>query len=330
MRLLLDYLRFHKKALFLFFICTGIFALVFFLSNIPLDAVLYAGLLSLIVMAAVAGYSFFQFFRHHRELEKLVETIDAQIDFLPEPRNSIDTDYTKIIEELHRQKREIESKAYIEKKELADYFTLWTHQIKTPISAMGLMLQKKGVWAGQEDRELAMELFEIEECVNKAMSYVRVSDLSSDLLFEELELDGIIRQAVKKYAGIFIQKKISLDLQDTHYQVITDKKWMLIVLGQVLSNSLKYTPEGGKISISMEGHCLIIADTGIGIRAEDIPRLFEKGFTGENGRKYSKSTGQGLYLCKTIMDKLSHKILVESKEGEGTRVLLDLFREHFQ
>ena len=328
--MLFDYLRFHKKAIFLFFVCTGIFALVFFLSNIPLDAVLYAGLLSLITMAAAAGYSFFQFSRHHRNLEKLVETIDAQIDLMPEPRNIIDADYTKIIKELHRQQRESESRAYIEKKELADYFTLWTHQIKTPISAMGLMLQKKGAWAGEEDRELAMELFEIEECVNKAMSYVRISDLSSDLVFEELDLDGIIRQAVKKYASIFIQRKISLDFQETHYQVTTDKKWLLIVLGQILSNSLKYTPQGGKICIKMDGHCLILSDTGVGIRAEDIPRLFEKGFTGENGRKYSKSTGQGLYLCKTIMDKLSHRILVESKEGEGTRVILDLFRERFQ
>ena len=102
------------------------------------------------------------------------------------------------------------------------------------------------------------------------------------------------------------------------------------MLGQILSNSLKYTPQGGKICIKMDGHCLILSDTGVGIRAEDIPRLFEKGFTGENGRKYSKSTGQGLYLCKTIMDKLSHRILVESKEGEGTRVILDLFRERFQ
>lgn len=328
MRIVFDFVRFHKKALFLFFICTGIFALVFFLSNIPLDAVLYAGLLSLIAMAAGAGYSFFQFSRHHRDLEKLAETIDAQIDFLPEPRNIIDADYTKIIKELHRQKREFESMAYIEKKELADYFTLWTHQIKTPISAMGLMLQKKGVWAGEDERELAMELFEIEECVNKAMSYIRISEISSDLVFEEFDLDRIVRQAVKKYASIFIQRKISLDFQETRYRVITDKKWLLTVLGQILSNSLKYTPEGGKISIYMEGHRLILSDTGIGIRAEDIPRLFEKGFTGENGRKYSKSTGQGLYLCKTIMDKLSHKILIESREGEGTRVVLDLFREH--
>lgn len=307
-----------------------IFALIFFLSNIPLDAVLYAGLLSFIAFGAAAGYDFYHYYKHHTVLNELAETIDAQIDFLPEPRNQIEEDYTRIIKELHRQKRDFESKAYIEKKELSDYFTLWAHQIKTPIAAMGLILQKKGAWAGEDDREFAAELFHVEEYVDKAMSYIRISDISSDLVFDEIDLDSLIRKAVKKYANTFIRKKISLDFQEARYRVITDEKWLYIVLGQILSNSLKYTPEGGSISIRMEGALLKISDTGIGIRAEDLPRLFEKGFTGENGRQYSKSTGQGLYLCKTIMDRLSHGISVDSEEGAGTTVTLDLFRETLQ
>ena len=195
---------------------------------------------------------------------------------------------------------------------------------------MGLILQKKGAWAGEDDREFAMELFNVEEYVDKAMSYIRISDISSDLVFDEIELDDLIRKSVKKYANTFIRKRISLDFQETHYKVITDEKWLLIVLGQILSNSLKYTPEGGSISISMQGALLNISDTGIGIRPEDLPRLFEKGFTGENGRQYSKSTGQGLYLCKTIMDKLAHGIRLDSEEGAGTTVTLDLFRETLQ
>lgn len=330
MRVLLDYLLFHKKSVLLFFTCTIIFALVFFLSNIPLDAVLYAALLSVIAFGAAAGYDFFHYYKHHTVLNELAETIDAQIDFLPEPRNQIEEDYTRIIRELHRQKRDFESRAYIEKKELSDYFTLWAHQIKTPIAAMGLILQKKGAWAGEDDREFAAELFHVEEYVDKAMSYIRISDISSDLVFDEIDLDSLIRKAVKKYANTFIRKKISLDFQETRYRVITDEKWLYIVLGQILSNSLKYTPEGGSISIRMEGALLKISDTGIGIRAADLPRLFEKGFTGENGRQYSKSTGQGLYLCKTIMDRLSHGISLDSEEGAGTTVTLDLFRETLQ
>ena len=330
MRQMGQYLKYHKKALILFLVCTGIFALVFYLSNVPVSAALYAGLLSLLAIASAAGYDFYHFRKHHSELQKLTESIDAQIDYLPEPRGLIDEDYTELLKELHRQKREGESAAHIEKKELTDYFTLWAHQIKTPISAMGLILQSKGAWAGEDDKELAAELFNVEQYVDTAMSYIRIRDISSDLVFDEIDIDELVRRIIKKYASLFIRRRISVDFQESGNKVITDEKWLYIVLGQILSNSLKYTPEGGKVSIWMEGDCLNISDNGVGIQAQDLPRLFEKGFTGENGRQFSKSTGQGLYLCKTIMDKLSHQICITSKEGEGTTVTLDLFRETFQ
>ncbi|MCB6991912.1 sensor histidine kinase [bacterium 210820-DFI.6.37] len=328
MRQIGEYLKFHKKALLLFVVCTGIFTLVFFLSDIPLEAVLYAALLCLIAAAAVAGYDFYHFQRHHRELRKMICAIDAQIDHLPEPRGVIDEDYMELLRELHQQKRENETRAYIEKRDLVDYFTLWAHQIKTPISAMGLILQNKGAWAGEDDKELAAELFEVEQYVDTAMSYIRIRDVSSDLVFDEIDIDALIRRTIKKYASLFIRKKIAVDFQESGSRVITDEKWLYIVLGQILSNALKYTPEGGKITIRMEEGLLRISDTGIGIQAQDLPRVFEKGFTGENGRKFSKSTGQGLYLCKTIMDKLSHSISVDSEEGKGTTVTLGLFREN--
>lgn len=330
MKLLMNYLNFHKKSFVLFIVCILIFITVFYLSNLPVDAVLYGGLLCFIAAMIIAGFDFFHFYRQHTALKKLIEPIDAQIEHLPEPRNAVDKDYTEIIQELHRQKREFESQAYVEKKELVDYFTLWTHQIKTPISAMGLILQNRGAFARDEDRELAIELFNVEEYVNTAMSYIRLKDISSDLAFDEVPLDDLIRKLLKKYARLFIGRKIRIDFQETDYTVVTDEKWLFIVLGQILTNSLKYTPEGGTITIRMEGDRLMIEDKGIGIPAEDVPRLFEKGFTGGNGRQFSKSTGQGLYLCKTIMDKLSHGIYITSIEGEGTTVILDFFRETFQ
>lgn len=327
MKTFFDYLNFHKKLVLIFCLWFGILALVFYLSNAPMDAVLYAGLLCAIAGSVAAVYDFYHFYRHRKELERLLESIDVQVDAMPEPRNKIDELYTEIIKELHRQKREVESRTYVEKKELMDYFTLWAHQIKTPISAMDLILQNKGHQAGEEDKELAMELFNVEEYVNTAMSYVRVQDMTSDLAFEKIALDDLVRKAVKKYASIFIRKKIRMDFQETGHEVVTDKKWLMMVLEQILSNSLKYTEIGGTISIHMEGTDLIVRDTGIGIRAEDLPRIFEKGFTGENGRRFSKSTGQGLYLCKVMMSRLSHEIKVESKEGEGTAVILDLEQE---
>ncbi|NBI63974.1 sensor histidine kinase [Clostridiales bacterium] len=327
MNMFFDYLKSHKKLILIIFVWVVIFALVLFLSNVPVDAALYAGLLCLIVGIAAAAYDFYHFCRQCGDLRQLLESIDAQVDHLPEPRNQIHEAYTEIIKELHRQKREVESRTYVEKKELMDYFTLWAHQIKTPLSAMSLILQNKGSWAGEEDREMAMELFNVEEYVNTAMSYVRVQDMASDLVFENVSLDDLIRRTVKKYASIFIRKKIRMDFQETGYQVATDEKWMMMVLEQILSNALKYTEAGGSISIYMKGTDLMIQDTGIGIRAEDLPRIFEKGFTGENGRRHSQSTGQGLYLCRTIMDRLGHDIRVESQEGEGTTVILDLEQE---
>ena len=120
------------------------------------------------------------------------------------------------------------------------------------------------------------------------------------------------------------EKKISLDFQPTNYKVLTDEKWLVFVIEQLLSNAIKYTNKG-KISIyPLEDKKLVIEDTGIGISKEDIPRIFDKGFTGYNGRTDKKATGLGLYLCKNILDKLSHKISIESEVGVKTKVILDL------
>ena len=148
--------------------------------------------------------------------------------------------------------------------------------------------------------------------------------MSSDLILEEYSLLDIVRKAVKSYAKVFIYRKIRLELGEIDTKVITDEKWILFVLKQIISNSLKYTNKG-EVSISLEYEkILVIRDTGIGISEEDIPRIFERGFTGYNGRMNKKSTGLGLHLCKTILDKLGHKITISSKVGIGTTVKIDL------
>ena len=169
--MILNYLNSHKKTIFLFFLAVGIFALVFYLSSAPLDAVLYAGLLVFLAVALFTAFDFYRFRKQHRELQYMSEAIDVQPDLLPPPRNQIEADYMELILNLHRKMKEGESKAYIERKELVDYFTLWTHQIKTPISAMGLVLQSRKGEQLSSDRELSRELFSIEEYVNTALSY---------------------------------------------------------------------------------------------------------------------------------------------------------------
>ena len=203
---------------------------------------------------------------------------------------------------------------------MTDYYTLWAHQIKTPIAAMRLLLQ-------EESRpELEGELLKIEQYVEMVLGYLRLGSDSTDYVFRECGLDALVRQSVRKYARLFILKKISLDFQETGRTVLTDEKWLSFVVEQLLSNAVKYTPEGGLVRVYGDGETLVIADSGIGIRPEDLPRVFEKGFTGFNGREDKKSTGIGLYLCRQVLDRLNHRISITSRLGQGTLVRLDLSR----
>ena len=179
----------------------------------------------------------------------------------------------------------------------------------------------------EENMELLTELFKIEQYVEMVLQYLRLDSLSSDLLIKSYSIENIVKQAVRKYAPLFIRKRIHFSLKEIHCQVLTDEKWLLFVIEQLLSNALKYTPEEGYICIYMDEYSpktLIIEDNGIGIAPEDLPRIFERGFTGFNGREDKKSTGIGLYLCKRILARLSHEITVESTPGIGTIVKLDL------
>lgn len=164
-----------------------------------------------------------------------------------------------------------------------------------------------------------------------ALNYLRFEEMSNDLVLERNSLEQLVRQVVKKYAAIFIYNHISIQLEHLDYTVLTDEKWFCFVLEQILSNALKYTEKGGTIQIFTKQESnqlwLVIADNGIGIWEEDLPRVFERGFTGYNGRADKKSTGIGLYLCKKVMGRLRHQIRIESKVGVGTQVFLGLARE---
>ena len=204
---------------------------------------------------------------------------------------------------------------------MTDYYSLWVHQIKTPIAAMDLLLQEDD---SPRRGELEMELLKIGQYVEMVLSYLRLDSDSTDYVLREYPLDDILRQAVRKFAKMFILKKITLDFQETGKTVLTDEKWLLFVVEQVLSNALKYTREGS-ITITMEHpKTLVIRDTGIGIAPEDLPRIFEKGYTGYNGRGDQKASGLGLYLCRTICKRLGHTITASSVPDHGTAIRITL------
>ncbi len=201
------------------------------------------------------------------------------------------------------------------------FYTAWVHQIKTPMAAMGLLLQ-----SGTPDASLLKEeLFSMEKYVDLVLTYQRLGSDTTDLVLRDWDLDGIIRSAVKEYARLFIVKKLTLTFTPTGRTVLTDGKWLGFIIGQLLSNALKYTQKGG-VSIYAQGDALVIEDTGMGIPASELPRIFEKSFTGENGRVESRTTGLGLYLCRRACALLGHRISAESEVGKGTRVILDLAR----
>ena len=198
---------------------------------------------------------------------------------------------------------------------------MWAHQIKPPIAAMHLTLQRED---SALSRQLAGELQRIEQYVEMVLYYVRLGESGSDLVIQEHDLDDIIRKAVRKYAGQFVRRRLHLGYQGTDIRVLPDEKWLSFIIEQLLSNAVKYTSKGSvTISVDAEKR-LTISDTGIGIAGEDLPRLFEKGYTGYNGRVERKSTGIGLYLCKMAADKLGHRLSAESEPGKGSRFTIDL------
>ena len=321
LKILFSYLKEKLRYILIYMGFIFIFSIVFALYSLPLETILYATLLCATLAMILSIYDFYKYHRKHKILLDAKNNITITLDNLPVAKTREEKDYQNLILILYKDNLRLISRADEQNMELMEYFTLWTHQIKTPLSAASLLLQSEEF---DIKEELINQMFEMDQYVDMALQYLRVESMSADLKLEEYSLLEIVREAVKSYAKIFIYKSIKLDLGEIDSKVITDEKWLLFVIKQIISNSLKYT-NAGQISISLEEErILVIKDTGIGIEDEDISRVFERGFTGYNGRMNKKSTGLGLHLCKMILDKLSHKVTIASEIGVGTIVKIDL------
>ncbi len=312
---------------------------------------LYAVVLTAFI-AVLAGIT--DYIHYRNKCLKLYDALSKRGEsayHLPEAKVLPEMLYAEIVVAAEEDKRRLVSELDEKNRDMADYYTMWIHQIKTPISALRLVLQgmpdNEAVQnttavqdtAGGRDtvaRQAFEELFKIERYAEMALYYARLDDMSSDMIFQEYDVNRIIKRAVKKYSLLFIGSGLSFDLEDFECRTVTDEKWLSFAIEQILSNALKYTVEGGiRIYGADEGGSrsggrvshIVIEDTGMGICESDLPRIFERGFTGYNGRMNRKSTGIGLYLCKQIMDKLSHKIEVGSAVNEGTKVILSFGRD---
>lgn len=295
------------------------FVVLSLLSHIDVRPSVYGAGLCLFLTLLWSVYDFISFMRKSRQLAHIRNHFQIAIDPLPDPSGSIEEQYQQLIRALYRDRTAKISETEKVRGEREDYYTLWVHQIKTPISALRLLLRSDDL--PQNAFAMEQELFKIEQYSEMVLQYLRLESLSGDLLLKEYSLYALVKQAVRKYAYSFIGKKLSLSLKEFEFSVITDEKWLGFVLEQLLSNSVKYTFQGG-VEIGMDpedDRTLLIADTGIGIKSEDLPRVFDRGFTGYNGRMDRASTGIGLYLCKRVTDRLGVTLCVSSKLNAGTQ-----------
>lgn len=323
--ILKKYLKQYRLTGLMFLIYVGIFALIFALYDLEIEAVLYGAALCILLTAAVLGVHFFLFREKHRKRQRILRNILLLLEELPEPCTLAEEDYQEMLRSLKADFDRNLNAWQNQRRESMDYYTAWVHQIKTPVSVMRMILQREDT---EQNRELMAELFRIEQYVEMVLGYLRLGNDSSDFVFQEYDLDRIIKQAIHKYASQFVRNRIRLFYEPVDMKVLTDEKWLVFILEQILSNAVKYAPRGTVFITVTPQKVLEIRDTGIGIAPEDVPRVFEKGFTGYNGRADKKSTGLGLYLCRTAAEKLSHKIAVRSVAGEGTVVSIDLGSEY--
>lgn len=328
----------------------------------------YAAVLDAILLLITVLVGFFRYSSKVKALSNALKRPVEEQAQLPEATDDVEILYHRLLENQSIARSESENSAAIRQSQMRDYYSMWVHQIKTPISAMKLLLEAEREELGQlmcddeqsqcqtADRtggnigaaglnvvelndaakqkavfkELSDnvgsfedELFRIEEYVSMALQYQRVSNTENDFVLEKVSLDGVIRDTIKKYAKIMIRRHIGINYSGTGQEVYTDGKWLAFMLEQILSNAIKYTPQGVvtiETAEEKDRFFITIKDTGIGIKAEDLPRVFEKGYTGYNGHADKKATGIGLYLCRQMADKLGHTIRMESEIGKGTKV----------
>lgn len=311
-KLFSNWIYLHRKYILCFTINTAILFLLFWAYSIDTKFIQYFVSITSFVFLLFSLWDLSSFIRKCQDIEGISKTLPIALpitDLVAEEK------YQEIITALETQIKDLNNQLNENLKATNDYYTMWTHQIKTPLAAIKLLIQQDEV----DKQALKNEVFKVEQYTSMVLGYQRLQNAEKDFCFQEESLDTMTKQAVKNYASIFIYQKTPIEINVISQKIVTDKKWFVFVLEQILSNALKYSPNA-PIKIYTENDDLVIEDGGIGISAEDIPLIFERGFTGSTGRIYSGSTGIGLYLSKQILDRLSLSIKVESKVGTGTKI----------
>ncbi len=322
MKLLMQYVK-QNLSLIMVFICIFVLQMVCYrLYQIPMDCIVYVDVLSLLILLVFGMIRFFRMKKTYEQLTKINDADIASVVEYPSFVTKIEKEQYRIIQMLIASHRKQMSLSNEQHQQMMDYYTVWVHQIKTPIASMKLQLQNEDT---PFSHSIERDLFRIEQYVDMVLTYLRLDSTSTDYVFKEYDIDTIMKKVIRRLSAEFIAKKLTLDFQPLHMRVVTDEKWISFVFEQVLTNAIKYT-NTGSISIYGVDDGICIEDTGMGIKQEDLPRIFENGYTGYNGRENQRATGIGLYLCKRTCDALNHKISVQSVVDQGTCVKIEFLQ----
>ena len=331
MKFLFEFLRDRVYPIIWGIVAVAICWMVFWLYSIRSEAIVYSLLLCVAFGLAILTLDFVREYRRHNARLRSIRTASYERTDLIDEYGVAATDYADLVQALWKRIEDIEDRRFTERREAKDYYTTWVHQIKTPLSVMQMLAKSEDT---ELSRAIVPELFRTEQYVDMALGYIRLGEDASDLAVRECDLDELIRASVRRYAPQFIARKLSFSYEPNKVKVVTDDKWFTFLLEQILSNAIKYTYEGGVTVTLTDDAKVIVRDTGIGIAPEDVPRIFEKGFTGFNGRNTSdgstdggRATGLGLYLCRKVAHKLNVELSVESEVGRGTAFTIDMRKE---
>lgn len=292
-------------------------------SQVCLEDLAYLLILELFVLGVIMTVDLIRYKVRVKQMEDLLKRPVAEQSYNVEAKDILEERYVDLIHAQEKSRVDTENMSAKSSKDMEQYYNIWVHQIKTPISGMNVLLQS--MEPTEEVGELQNQLFSVEQYVDMALQYQKIKSTTNDFSFAEIPLNKVIRENIRKYARLFIAKKLAVRYEETALRVLTDEKWISFVLGQIITNAVKYSDKGSITISAYEDECntyLSVKDEGIGISPEDLPRVFERGYTGYNGRADKKSTGIGLFLCKSVTRMLGHKIQISSEPGKGTEVTI--------
>lgn len=301
-----DFLKENKNLIIIFLIISITYLLVFLAFDIEIFVLLYGFLINLFILTSFLSYKYFR--SEEITFEEITKNPSNREKIIIDEFFKLDKKYKNLMISYNNMESDIK-----------DFYGLWIHEIKTPIAENKLILADD-----LPDHKLLIENNKkIEDYLNILLGFVRFNSKTNDYVFKEVNIDVLVKNIIREKSYDFISKKISLDFGNLNFRTVSDDKWVSFIISQIINNSLKYTSVGGSIKIYIENKGLVIEDNGIGIKATDLPRVFEMGYTGENGRKVGSSTGLGLYLVKSIGKDLNLSIKIESEEGKFTKIMIN-------